>query len=78
MDKATRNRKKRQFKNLKLMGVTDIAERLGWTVSKVSLYVSRGNFPEAIGTVGNRPVWLGEEMEPFIEQLNSRNEIRAK
>lgn len=67
MDRTTYNRKRRQFKELHLLGVSDIAKLLGWTNSKVAVYMSRGKFPAPIGEVGGRPVWLQEQIEPYLK-----------
>lgn len=69
MDRTTLNRKRRQFKELKLLGVTDIAKLLGWTNSKVTLYAQRGKFPQPVGEIGGRPVWLRDEIEPYLQEL---------
>lgn len=69
MDRTTLNRKRRQFKELKLVGVSDIAKELEWTNGKVSTYNMRGKFPEPVGIVGGRPVWLRDEITPYLRQL---------
>jgi hypothetical protein len=71
MDKAAYNRKRRQFKNLKLIGVSDIAQLMGWTNSKVTVYYQRGKLPEPIGEVGGRPVWLKDQLLPYIEEMGT-------
>ena len=69
MDKTAYNRKKRQFKNLQLVGVTDIARMLDWEPKKVGVYMTRGKFPKPVGEVGGRPVWFKEQIEPYVAEL---------
>lgn len=64
--KLTKQRK--QFKDLKLMGVSDISKLYGWTPSKITLYTQRGKFPQPIGEVGGRPAWLKDQIEPYFIQ----------
>lgn len=76
MNKDSFRRKQRQFVNLNLMGLSDIAKELGWSYKKVAVYMGRDKFPEPIGKVGGRPVWLGEQMEPYIREMaNERDEV---
>lgn len=69
MDTRTLNRKKRQFKALDLIGVSDIAKMAGCPNSKVTIYVQRGILPEPIGEVSGRPVWMKAQVEPYIKAL---------
>lgn len=77
-DRATINRKRRQFRELKLLGVSDIARQLGWTNSKVVTYVNRGKLPQPVGEVGGRPVWLEVELKPYFRELGEWTEPSAK
>lgn len=51
------------FKELELMGVTDIAREFGWHKAKVTMYVQRGKLPQPMGVVGGRPVWTMKQLE---------------
>lgn len=51
------------FKELELMGVTDIARKFGWSKGKVTVYVNRGKIPPPMGEVGGRPVWTMKQLE---------------
>lgn len=73
LDRTKFNKQKRQFKELGVMGITDVAEALGWTPSKTRLYVDRGLLPGPVGEVGKRSVWLKIQIEPYMrrEQENA-------
>lgn len=51
------------FKDLELMGVTDIAKEWGWPKNKVSTYAIRGKLPQPMGEIGGRPVWTRKQLE---------------
>jgi hypothetical protein len=73
MDRTTYNRKKRQFKEMQLVGVSDIAKIMGWTNSKTSLYYQRGKLPAPIGEVGGRPVWLKDSILPYVSEYKTND-----
>lgn len=75
MDQA---KAKKKFEDLDLVGVSDIAKILGWPMSKVTSYRSRntgvgGKFPEPIGEVGGRPVWLRSQFVELKTKLEEEN-----
>jgi hypothetical protein len=62
------------FKELDLVGISDIARLLGWPMSKVTSYRSRNTgigarFPEPLGEVGGRPVWTRSQFTEFKNTL---------
>ena len=69
MDKTTFNRRRRQFKEMDLVGISDIARMLGWELKKATLYKTRGKFPEPLGEVGGRPVWFRAQVAPVVKKL---------
>lgn len=48
-----------------LLGVTDVAQELGWGKAKVSEYRRRGVLPEPATQIGGRPVWTKKQIEKF-------------
>jgi len=56
------------------LGVTDIADILGWTKAKVSEYHRNGylGFPKPVTYIGGRPVWRREQIEAFKAKLEDR------
>jgi len=54
-----------------LLGASDVAELLGWSIKKVSAYSGTGKagFPRPIGTIGKRPVWYRGDIEAFKAKL---------
>lgn len=49
--------------SLDLVGVTEIAERLGWDRRRVSTYIARGSFPEPLAKLAGGRVWRWEDVE---------------
>lgn len=48
---------------LDLVGVAEIADRLGWDKRRVSTYVARGTFPEPVARLAMGQVWRWEDVE---------------
>lgn len=46
-----------------LVGVREIADRLGWDPRRVSTYVARGVMPEPIARLAMGQVWRWEDVE---------------
>lgn len=51
-----------------LLGVTDVAEELGWGKGKVSEYRRRGVLPEPATQIGGRPVWTKGQIDKFKQE----------
>ena len=64
----TIKKKKKVFKSIELMGVTDIAELMNLDKSTISNMHKRGKFVEPLGMIGGRPVWLKEEILFYMER----------
>lgn len=62
-----------------LLGTSDVADVLGWSVKKVSAYSSAGKdgFPKPIGTIGKRPVWYRDDIIRYQEK-RKREKKREK
>lgn len=48
-----------------LVGVSEAAEILGWSKQQITVYVSRGKFPEPVQRLASGPVWKKEQIENF-------------
>lgn len=53
---------------VELVGVSEIAERLGWDRRKVAVYVGRGLFPEPYAKLYMGPVWRWEDVEQTAKE----------
>lgn len=61
----------------KIVGLTDIAERLGVTVRSMWNAINRDRaatkkFPEPIANPGRRPVWDWDEVEKWSQEFSAR------
>jgi hypothetical protein len=56
---------KQLLERLDLLGNSDVARLLGWTTSKVTIYMGRGILPAPITDIGGRPVWTRAQIERF-------------
>lgn len=54
-------------KSSQLLGVTDIAEMLGWSKQRVHISYRRGKLPEPDTEVGGRPAWMLSTIEKYKE-----------
>lgn len=63
----TIDEQKKEFDKLELMGLTDVAEFLGWPKSKVGSYRGQKikDFPDPIGEIGGRPVWTKKQIKAW-------------
>lgn len=57
-----------------LIGFKETAEMLGWTPSMVSVYRTRGVFPEPIAEIAAGPIWARQQIEAYIE---SRKKVKT-
>lgn len=48
-----------------LVGVAETAEILGWDKRKVSTYIKRGKFPEAVLRLKSGPIWERWQIEKY-------------
>lgn len=46
-----------------LVGVSEVAERLGWPTGKVSTYAARGLFPEPVAELASGRIWRWQDVE---------------
>lgn len=51
-----------------LVGLAEAAEILGWDRRRVSVYISRGKFPEPIARVAAGPLWTRRQIEEYKKQ----------
>lgn len=51
-----------------LVGVAEIAERLGWDKRKVATYISRGSFIEPLQRLAMGPVWRWRDVEEYARE----------
>lgn len=56
------------FKEIELLGVTDLAELLDVNKSRISRLYKSDKFVDPVGLVGGRPVWLKEEVLFYLER----------
>jgi predicted DNA-binding transcriptional regulator AlpA len=58
-----------------LVSASDLARVWGVSKTRLTVLTHRGSFPEPVGTVGGRPVWLAGEAQDWREkQLNDHRE----
>ena len=50
-----------------IVGHYEAAEILGWQKQQVSVYISRGKFPEPLQKLKSTPIWLKEDIQKFKE-----------
>ena len=50
-----------------IVGHYEAAKILGWQKQQVSVYISRGKFPEPLQKLASGPIWLKEDIEKFKE-----------
>lgn len=55
-----------------LMARSDIQERFGQTRQRAFRLTNQRFFPDPIGTIGGRPVWLGAHVERYHAALPLR------
>jgi len=55
-----------------LVGVAEAAAILGWDKRRVSTYVRRGSFPEALASLASGRVWRREDVEAYALAWRSR------
>ena len=60
-------RQKQYFKEMQLLGVTDLAELLDMSKSRISTLYKSDRFIDPVGKIGGRPVWLKEEVLFYLE-----------
>jgi predicted DNA-binding transcriptional regulator AlpA len=53
-----------------VLGLAETAEMLGWSKQQVSLYISRGSFPEPIMRLASGPLWSIEHIEQYRDARN--------
>lgn len=51
-----------------LVGVSEVAQLLGWDRRKVATYAARGAFPEPIVRVAAGPLWTRRQIEEYKRQ----------
>jgi len=51
-----------------LVGVAEVADILDWDRRRVSVYISRGKFPEPIARVAAGPLWTRRQIEEYKKQ----------
>lgn len=56
------------LEEMELLGNSDLAKILDWTMSKVTLYQQRGVLPAPITYIGGRPIWARIQIDKFIKQ----------
>lgn len=55
--------------NITLVGVTEVAEILGWPRGKVSTYRKRGKMPKPVAVLKGGPVWDKDDIFKFKSKL---------
>ena len=55
-----------------IVGHYEAAEILGWQKQQVSVYISRGKFPEPLQKLKSTPIWLKEDIQKFKESRKDR------
>lgn len=51
-----------------LVGVAEVAEMLGWSKGKVSVYHSRGKLPKPVQELKSGPLWRRIDIEEYREE----------
>ena len=50
-----------------IVGHYEATKILGWQKQQVSVYISRGKFPEPLQKLASGPIWFKEDIEKFKE-----------
>lgn len=45
-----------------LVGLAEAAKILGWSKQQISVYMSRGKFPEPIQRLASTPIWTKQQI----------------
>lgn len=61
----------------RLVGVAEAAALLGWDKRRVSTYVKRGSFPEAVEELAGGRVWALDDVTAFAEAFRARQRRRG-
>jgi len=51
-----------------LLGITEFASFIGWSIQKAHVYHTRGKFPKPTVKVGKRPLWTKKQAQTFVEK----------
>lgn len=62
---------------MKLYGLAEFAEALGWDRRKLSTYRTRGAIPEPYQTLASGPVWTEEQVQGYKQHRNIEDLQRA-
>lgn len=55
-----------------LVSASDLSRTWGISKTRVAVLVGRESFPEPVGSVGGRPVWLASEARQWRETQQKR------
>lgn len=50
-----------------LVGHKEVCDMLGWSKQQITVYISRGKFPEPIQRLASGPIWTKKQIEDFAE-----------
>jgi|LSQX01.2.fsa_nt_gb hypothetical protein len=59
-----------------LIGFKETAAMLGWDPRMVSVYRSRGVFPEPIAEIAAGPIWTRQQIEAYKESRRKIKEVK--
>jgi|GEM_PF-1017292 len=58
--------------NVNIVGVSEVAEILGWTKGKVSEYLRRKKLPEPAYRLKSGPIWFESQFREFKKRGNEK------